>query len=350
MRTRAWWLAVVASVVAGCASERADRGTPATGLTPAAPPIVRIETLDPVKAAFNAHAGEPRIVLLVSPTCSECLLGAEAVRASVVDRFAASGVHAIVVWEAMLDTDDVAAAQEASRIFAGCSATQFDDPERLSGWAFERDRFAHKWDEVEAALPEDHWLRAMVDRKPEPSAEWDLYMLYRPGVRWEASAPPPDAFIRHIGRDEQGRSRFWRDTFAAPPTVGDLRDAMERMGRDLLAAPRAAHTTGTARIELLGFPDCPGTPALRGHLRAALAALGGGLAFDDVNQEALAPDDLRRGWPTPTVLVDGADLFDLPAPVAPRMSCRVYAGGIPDADTLAARLRARGLPSEQAGP
>ena len=82
-------------------------------------------------------------------------------------------------------------------------------------------------------------------------------------------------------------------------------------------------------IELLGFPGCPNTPAMRENLTAALAAIGKGWAFQDTNQEALPEDDPRRGYPTPTILVNGRDLFGLPVPTAPSMGCRLYPGGVP---------------------
>jgi hypothetical protein len=93
------------------------------------------------------------------------------------------------------------------------------------------------------------------------------------------------------------------------------------------------------RIELLGFPDCPNTPELRDNLKAALDSMGKGWTFTETNQEKLPESDLRRGWPTPTVLVNGRDLFGMPAPTTPSMGCRMYAGGVPDAQTLAGRLR-----------
>lgn len=327
--------AVALLVAAGCASNSAtDRCISVPPPVGPPQPVSVVDSLEPIKAEFNAHADKPRVVLLVSPVCSECVLGAEVVRHSLLDRFTSSGLHAIVVWLPMLPPDNEAAARQSSGIFAEASATQFYDPERLSGWAYEREQFARKWDEVAAALPADHWLREYHDSKPDPAPEWDVYMLYKPGRRWEERTPKPDAFIRHIGRDKEGQSRYWRDSFNAPPSTGDLGDAMERMGADLLGAAQAM------KIELLGFPGCPNTPVMRDHLSAALASLGGSLGFDDINQEALASDDLRRGWPTPTVLVDGADLFGMAAPTNPTMSCRMYSGGVPSADSIAARLRA----------
>lgn len=97
--------------------------------------------------------------------------------------------------------------------------------------------------------------------------------------------------------------------------------------------------TAQPAIELLGFPGCPNTPELRDSLRSALASIGQGWTFKDTDQERLPEDDLRRGYPTPTILVNGRDLFGLPVPTAPGMGCRMYAGGVPDAGELARKLK-----------
>lgn len=97
--------------------------------------------------------------------------------------------------------------------------------------------------------------------------------------------------------------------------------------------------SASPKIELLGFPGCPNTPELRDNLKAALASIGKGWTFTDTNQEALPEHDLRRGWPTPTVLVNGRDLFGMPAPTAPSMGCRMYPGGVPEAKDIAEKLK-----------
>jgi hypothetical protein len=79
---------------------------------------------------------------------------------------------------------------------------------------------------------------------------------------------------------------------------------------------------------------------MRDHLRAALASIGKGWTFADTNQETLPAGDLRRGYPTPTVLVNGRDLYGLPIPTTPGMGCRVYLGGVPSAEELASKLGA----------
>lgn len=324
----------VGLLLPGCASRQSTCGDPLEPPAGAAQPVAVVDSLEPIRAAFNANADKPRALLLVSPTCSECVFGAEVVRKSIMDRFAATGVYAVVVWEPMLKPDNEAAARRASGIFAGVPASQFYDPDRRAGWAYEREQFSRKWNEVETALPPDHRLRDVTDKKPRPSPEWDVYMLFKPGVRWESHVPKPDGFIRHIGRDEHGRSRYWRDRFNAPPSTGDLHEAMSQMGNDVLS------NTHVLNIELLGSPTCPNTPTMRASLRAALETVGGGLTFRDVNQKELPETDARRGWPTPTVLVNGRDLFGMSPPSSPLMGCRVYPAGVPDASTIAGRVRA----------
>lgn len=102
--------------------------------------------------------------------------------------------------------------------------------------------------------------------------------------------------------------------------------------------PLAMHAAQPS-IELLGFPGCPNTPALRDNLRAALGSIGEGWTFKDTNQEQLPASDPRHGWPTPTVLVDGRDLFGLLAPATPSMGCRVYPDGVPEANDIAEKLK-----------
>ncbi|MFN7021694.1 MAG: DUF2703 domain-containing protein [Phycisphaerales bacterium] len=104
-------------------------------------------------------------------------------------------------------------------------------------------------------------------------------------------------------------------------------------------------STDPPRIELLRFPGCPNAPALRDHLWAALASIGGGWTFIDTDQERVPMHDPRRGWPSPTVLVNGRDLFGMPAPGGTGPGCRMYPGGVPESSEIERRLRGdAGLP------
>ena len=70
--------------------------------------------------------------------------------------------------------------------------------------------------------------------------------------------------------------------------------------------------------------------------------LGKGWTFVDTNQEDLPEGDVRRGYATPTILVDCRDLFGLPVPTTTNMGCRIYAGGLPEEGMIASRLRGLG--------
>jgi hypothetical protein len=126
-------------------------------------------------------------------------------------------------------------------------------------------------------------------------------------------------------------------TWVAVPVLGLLAGCAAHPDHAARSAPM---TVAQPKIELLGFPDCPNTPALRNNLKAALAAIGAGWTFTDTNQEQLAESDIRRGYPTPTILVNDRDLYGLPVPTAPSMGCRMYPGGVPDAGDIAGKLKA----------
>lgn len=80
---------------------------------------------------------------------------------------------------------------------------------------------------------------------------------------------------------------------------------------------------------------------MRENLLSAIAAVGREVTFRDVNLEALPAFDPRRGWPAPTVLVNGEDLFSVARSSEPALGCRVYDGGVPSADVIAHALRDR---------
>jgi hypothetical protein len=92
-------------------------------------------------------------------------------------------------------------------------------------------------------------------------------------------------------------------------------------------------------VELLIWPGCPSHPAALAELRAALD----GRAEVLVREIASEDDAVAERFPgSPTIRVDGADLFPTDEP--PSLACRVYrlADGrfspTPDPDQLRAAL------------
>jgi hypothetical protein len=62
---------------------------------------------------------------------------------------------------------------------------------------------------------------------------------------------------------------------------------------------------------------CILTDQMRGNLDAALDKLGRGGAYQVIDLASLPADDPRRGYPTPTILLDGRDLFGMLPPIPP---------------------------------
>tara|TARA_R110002111_G_scaffold131697_1_gene196868 strand:- start:1193 stop:1582 length:390 start_codon:yes stop_codon:yes gene_type:complete len=99
----------------------------------------------------------------------------------------------------------------------------------------------------------------------------------------------------------------------------------------------AMNTSNTnSSIELLYFDGCPNTPPFLESLSAATTKIN--TSFVSVDLMALPESDIRRGYGSPTILVNGHDLFDMPKPKSPTMSCRIYPGGLPNTDSLIAKL------------
>jgi hypothetical protein len=124
-----------------------------------------------VRAAFNADAGKVRVLMVVSPTCGDCLKGASEVSEQVAGINQGKTVPLYVLWVPRRGgrERDVPA---ATRVVADSSAHEF-------------------WD------GNDH---LGVDYKQVlgwRGNAWDVYMLYGPKARWSCELPPAPDFYMH---------------------------------------------------------------------------------------------------------------------------------------------------------
>lgn len=102
------------------------------------------------------------------------------------------------------------------------------------------------------------------------------------------------------------------------------------------------------KIEFLGMREgCPNTPHLWAFLQQAMRELQWHIEIDrlDIN-ELSQKKDLRAGYGSPTILVDGKDLFGallpttcLPTGTAFEPACRYYRNGLPGTREIVAKLR-----------
>jgi hypothetical protein len=94
-------------------------------------------------------------------------------------------------------------------------------------------------------------------------------------------------------------------------------------------------------MEFLDMKDsCTNTPRLRASLDEAMQELGWTVPvlWLDVNELSRA-GDLRVGYGSPTILVDGHDLFAASQPATCDPSCRLYSGGLPTVADIVRNLK-----------
>jgi hypothetical protein len=85
--------------------------------------------------------------------------------------------------------------------------------------------------------------------------------------------------------------------------------------RESQPANTSAHKSG--RVVLLTRGSCPLAPTMRSRLDNAMRGLKIKSSYEVLDLDTLQPSDIRRGYPTPTLLVDDRDLFGLPEPQPP---------------------------------
>lgn len=135
-------------------------------------------------------------------------------------------------------------------------------------------------------------------------------------------------------------------TAILPLTLAACDGATDQQQHATTSSPSPASTTPSDRettmtTTLLGFDGCPLTPLMKERLEQAIRTLDRDLALVQIDQQSLDSSDLRRGYPAPTVLVNGSDLFGMEAPTTPSMGCRMYQGpdGVPSVSDLVSRLQ-----------
>lgn len=92
------------------------------------------------------------------------------------------------------------------------------------------------------------------------------------------------------------------------------------------------------KIQLLYFDGCPNLEPARVALAEALAAEHVDAEVEEIDITAADAPEWARGWGSPTILIDGAELTG--ASPGGGTSCRLYPGGAPSVETLRARIRA----------
>lgn len=85
----------------------------------------------------------------------------------------------------------------------------------------------------------------------------------------------------------------------------------------VLAIGCARHELSSHDLVFLTRGDCVNTETMRVNLDTALRSLKLPTDYAFIDLDTLPEIDVRRGYPTPTVLHQNADIFEMPAPTPP---------------------------------
>lgn len=86
------------------------------------------------------------------------------------------------------------------------------------------------------------------------------------------------------------------------------------------------------------FDGCPHAAAMIDNVKLAIAGLNSQVTYSEIKVEDrfTARKENFRG--SPTLLIDGEDYENLPPPLEPALSCRVYKNGVPKPEEIRAKL------------
>jgi hypothetical protein len=125
--------------------------------------------LEQLKAQFNKDKGVLRLVVLVSPTCPECVGGAGWIEDYVLRRYPKLPVKVYAVWAEMYPGDSPKAFPAAQKLM----------PDR---------RVTHWWDESKNV---GRRFYDVVPTNTKGEIQWDAFYLYGEGAVWNEQQPSP---------------------------------------------------------------------------------------------------------------------------------------------------------------
>src|SRR5260370_42068038 len=127
--------------------------------------------VEDVREEFNASSQKVRVVALLSPTCPDCQSGHGAV-GRLLKKFPSPKLKAILVWEPMRDGDDATSATQQAETVQDIRISQGWDGDQNLGKVFGQTLDLHQ-------------------------IAWDVYLVYKPGIKWEGPQPPRPTFWMH---------------------------------------------------------------------------------------------------------------------------------------------------------
>ena len=165
------WMGVPSAAQKDCCHpSAAESGSSAALATTSAAPMPSLSA-DDARKVFNASSQKVRVVALLSPTCPDCQSGHRVV-GRVLKKFPSPQLKAILVWEPMRDGDNASSATQQAETVQDIRISQGWDGGQNLGKFFGQTLDLHQ-------------------------IAWDVYLVYKPGIKWEGPQPPRPTFWMH---------------------------------------------------------------------------------------------------------------------------------------------------------
>jgi hypothetical protein len=187
----------------------------------------------------------------------------------------------------MLPTDWAAPASFVLRRLSDGRVQQYWDPNHLLATQMKKD--------AGAPQPEqDCCIRSGI--------LWDLAAVYPPGSVWSDRMPAATLFNGPVVDVTDGIEDALTPGRARPRTDSTATPSLEPSKKGLVFLTR---------------DGCVNTTVMRRNLDEALKTLGLAASYEMVDQDTLPESDVRRGYPTPTLLYADRDIFGMAVPKPP---------------------------------
>jgi hypothetical protein len=126
-----------------------------------------------LKTLFNRDQGQVRVLMILSPTCATCRMGARLVERHLLEQVRDSRLSVYIVWEriGLQDTEETAA--QAAALLADERIHHFWSPDRFASSAFQ----------------------APVGILG--ATAWDVFLVFDPGKRWTDAPPAIHSFMHN---------------------------------------------------------------------------------------------------------------------------------------------------------
>lgn len=92
--------------------------------------------------------------------------------------------------------------------------------------------------------------------------------------------------------------------------------------------------TTKVTIEIQHFEGCPNSEEMIVRVKAAITEFGNKIDYKELLVETPEEAERVKFRGSPTVLINGIDLENMPEPIEANLACRYYKNGLPSVDQI----------------